>query len=136
MVLGKRNRSWQYRAVGRQPVKSSAFFPFVVGVGGVLGVVFAGLALFPSGVSAQGAPGGNARPRPLLLGGAFEQTKEEIPLDPRLPVGRLRSEPQPFLMKSRLCSLGRPVCVASATAGNHRRELLLLERAMEEAVFG
>lgn len=97
---------------------------------------FLALILAPSAVSAEGASPGALRARPLLLGGSFEQTKEEIPLDPRLPRGRLRTAPPALLMKNRLCSLRRPVCVESASAGNSSQELALLERAMEEVVFG
>lgn len=100
-----------------------------------MGLVALGIALVPSSVSAQGTPS-SARPRPLLLGGTATQTKEEIPLDPRLPVGRIRTEPQRFLMKSRLCSLVRPVCVESSSTAHHKRELQLLERALEEVIFG
>lgn len=39
-------------------------------------------------------------------------------------------------MKSRHCSLRRPVCVESTSAGNSSPALSLLERALEEVVFG
>lgn len=135
-MLGKRNRSWQYRAVGRQTVKSRAFFPELRGVGGFLTAALLALSGVTPGASAQEASGGPLRARPLLLGGAFEGAKEEIPLDPRLPVGRIRSAPRPFLMKSRACSLRRPVCVESDAPGNLATELGFLERAWEELAYG
>lgn len=135
-MLGKRNRSWQYRAVGRQPVKSRAFFPEVGGGGGFFAALFLALSVAPLGARAEDPSGGPLRARPLLLGGSFEQAKEEIPLDPRLPVGRLRTLPRPFLMKSRACSLRRPVCVESASPDRPAEELGFLERALEEVAYG
>lgn len=136
-MLGKRNRSWQYRAVGRQPVKSSAFFPPGWRARCALGL--AALALTGGATLARAQdPGSTTRmDRPLLLGGPVEQRKAKIPLDPRLPVGRLRLGEADPLLKNHLCSMKRPVCLeSSSTKGLSRVTLDRLVRAFEEVVYG
>ncbi len=140
-MLGKRNRSWQYRAVGRQPVKSSAFFPRWGGALGALALAFGVTIFVHSRARAQDPGAPSSLPRPLLLGGPLHEEKEKIPLDPRLPVGRLRSQSGQLLLKNMLCSLRRPVCVAEESSAHRREGQLggarrLLEQAYEEVVVG
>jgi hypothetical protein len=131
----------EYRAVGRQPVKSRRAFRRVrrraAFVAGVLGFVLG--STFPSLLPQSFAQTEESLSRrPLLLGGAIAPEKSVVRLDPVLPRGALRAQEQEdLLLKNHVCSLKRPVCVSSLSGGAGAREAVaLLERAFEEARFG
>jgi len=131
--------------VGEQPVKSSAVFPAQLTIQFSthmtkmisLGAMLATLAWLFAPTEAHAGDQVRRAP-PLLLGGGIQPQKAKVRLDPVLPRGSLREELSPLLMKSRRCSLSRPVCVASSRTEDRRipRALALLSDAYEEHRFG
>jgi hypothetical protein len=76
------------------------------------------------------------REPPLILGGALQNTKREIVIDPRLPTGaRVGATPRPT-DATRACSLRLPVCVHASHADRALEPALAaLENAYERLVF-
>lgn len=133
-----RNRSWQYRAVPRQTVKYSAVFPLGIRGWSVLVVVGALVCVQVVPAWAQRLTRPRQEERSLLLGGGHQPVQAPVIIDPVLPRGEIRGFAQPHFMKSRRCSLRRPVCVIGQEAEPLRLKatLGLLEQAFEEHRWG
>jgi hypothetical protein len=72
----------------------------------------------------------------LLFGGPNAAPTEAVPLDPRLPTGRLRFAARLSGDRGARCSQLRPVCVRGADVATDLRALAALERAYERQRFG